>query len=199
MTSSQPIAARVAYHVCCAAEEVAGTEPELHTSVRPVRTSECYRGGAGLESGPYAFPRGDAQGGGVTPIPLAALFLLIMWGTEVCSAMENPPSAGESLHRLAEDRVRRFRMTYNYSLQEDQDFVGAFTSWSEAVKDGGSAVADAWMEVAADVDDAILLRAVDEAHMAATAARRGSAPPAIRHFQLSKPFYKARPKPTKAI
>ena len=60
---------------------------------------------------------------GVTLIPLAALFLLIFWGTEVCSAMEHPPSAGESLadtslDRVAEDRVRRFRMTY--SLQEQR-------------------------------------------------------------------------------
>ena len=60
------------------------------------------------------------------------------------------------------------------------------------MKAGGSAVADAWMEVAADVDDTILLRAVDKAQMAAAAARQGERPPVIRYFKLSKPFYKAR-------
>ena len=109
----------------------------------------------------------------MTATSLAALFLLIMWGTEVCSAMESSPSGGESLadtilDRVAEDRVRRFRM--NYGLQEDQDFA-------KVMKAGGSAMADAWMEVAADVDDTTLLRAVDEAHMVAVAARQRGATP----------------------
>ena len=156
MISCQPTAALVAFCLSCkdaarqcassarrcawcvrtrlgatTSEKVAWTaglpEPELQISVRNERTSECYCGGAGLESGPYAFTRGGALDGGVTPTSLAALFLLVVWGTEVCSATENPRPAGESLadtilDRVAEDRVRRFRMTY--SLQEDQDFAG---------------------------------------------------------------------------
>ena len=37
----------------------------------------------------------------------------------------------------------------NDMLQSDPDFAAAFTSWDDATKAGGSAVADAWMEAAA--------------------------------------------------
>ena len=147
---------------------------------------ESCRKAARLESGPYAFPRG----GGVT-LPRWQLYFSLLCGALRCAV------PWRISRKVAEDRVWRFRMTY--SLQEDEDFAGAFSSWSEAMKAGGSAVADAWMEVAADVDDTTLLRAVDEAHMAAAAARQGERPPVIRYFKLSKPFYKARPKPAKAV
>ena len=152
-------------------EEVAWTAglpgPEPQASVRDQEDLlECYCGGrAGVGARGLSSRR-------CTRTSLAAHFLLMIWGAEVCSAMESPPTTGGALadtilDRVAADRVRRFRITY--SLHEDQDFAGFFTSWVEAMKAGGSAVADAWMEVAADVDDAILLRAVDEAHVAAAA------------------------------
>ena len=55
--------------------------------------------------------------------------------------------------------MARFRLTYSPRRTK---ILAGLTSWGEAMKAGGSAVADAWMEVAADVDDTILLRAVDD-------------------------------------
>ena len=62
---------------------------------------------------------------------------------------------------MAEDRARGFRATC--FLQNDQDFAAVCASWDEAMAAGGAAVADSWMETVADIDDTILLWAVDAA------------------------------------
>ena len=57
---------------------------------------------------------------------------------------------------------------------------------------GGAAVADAWMETVADIDDSILLKAVDEAQAAAAAAGREERAPVIRLLKPTQLFYKAK-------
>ena len=96
----------------------------------------------------------------------------------------NFPRADTVLDKLAEERARKFRDAY--FLQKDRDFADAFASWEEAVTAGGAAVADAWMETVADIDDPILLRAVDEAHAAAATVRREERPPIVRLLKPTK-------------
>ena len=68
-------------------------------------------------------------------------------------------------------------------LQSDSDFAAAFTSWDDAMGAGGSAVADAWMEATAVVDDSQLLRAVDDAQAAAHSRQQEERPPLARYMK----------------
>ena len=150
---------------------------------------------------PYAQSGDDAGSKRATLANFVVLMGSMVWGTGKCKAMEGT-YASESQNplrtqfwiRVAEDPAAKFHR--NFMLQSDPDFAAAFTSWDDAMKAGGSAVADAWMEAAAVVADSQLLRAVDDAQAAAQSSRQEERPPLACDMK-PKLFHKARQKQAK--
>ena len=200
MSSCRHIAALVANPPCFVAEAVTkrcASSAHRYAWFARMELIATPSEKAGLEPVPYAQSGVEVGSKGVTLASFGALVISLVWGTGVCRAMEDTYAASSSdshpsdtiLDRVAEDRVTKFRR--HFMLQPDPDFAAAFTSWDEAMKAGGSAVADAWMEAAAVADDTQLLRVVDDARAAARSSRQEERPPLVRYTK-PKQFYKAK-------